>query len=144
MIALLPALACPLVMGGAVWLLSRGGRSSAATATAPSGSAQARASTDPASGARAALMTRAAMRGGIRLGPLCLSWRVLAGLAAAAVATFVLAPEVMPILVPLLIAAACPLSMVVMMRGGQQAHRRAEPEARPRRESSVEPLPPTG
>jgi hypothetical protein len=47
----------------------------------------------------------------------CFNWKVVAGLAAAGLAVFLFAPSAASGAVPLLIALACPLSMVVMMRG---------------------------
>jgi hypothetical protein len=46
----------------------------------------------------------------------CLDPRVLAALGAAGVAIWVLAPGLVAAVIPLLILAACPLSMLVMMR----------------------------
>jgi hypothetical protein len=59
----------------------------------------------------------------------CLDWRVLTGLAALAVVVYVVAPGLIAAAVPLLLLAACPLSMLVMMRamGGQ----RPEPSSAP-------------
>lgn len=45
----------------------------------------------------------------------CLDWRLGAGLAAIAVAIWVLAPQWAAAVLPLLIVAACPLMMLVMM-----------------------------
>ena len=56
---------------------------------------------------------------------MCFNWKVLAGLAAVAVGLFVLAPGLVIAALPLLFLAACPLSMMLMMRGGHghgQAH----------------------
>ena len=59
----------------------------------------------------------------------CLDWRVLTGLAALAVAVYVIAPGLIAASVPLLLFAACPLSMLVMMKamGRQQRKSGAEP-----------------
>jgi hypothetical protein len=53
----------------------------------------------------------------------CYDWRVLTGLAALAIAVYVLAPGLIAPVLPLLFVAACPLSMVLMMKvmTGQQA-----------------------
>jgi hypothetical protein len=53
---------------------------------------------------------------------MCFNWKVLSGLAIAGAAVFLFAPSAVSGAVPLLIALACPLSMVLMMRamnGGQ-------------------------
>ena len=46
----------------------------------------------------------------------CLNWKVIAALAAAGVGVYVFAPTVAALALPLLIVAACPLSMLLMMR----------------------------
>ncbi len=50
---------------------------------------------------------------------MCLNWKVLAGLAAVGVAVYVVAPNAMVGILPVLLLLACPLSMVVMMVGMQ-------------------------
>lgn len=54
----------------------------------------------------------------------CFDWRVLTGLAALGVAIYLVAPGLIAAAVPLLLLAACPLSMLLMMRamGGQQSN----------------------
>ena len=46
----------------------------------------------------------------------CLDWRVLVGLATVGLAVFLIAPNIIAAAVPLLLIAACPLSMILMMR----------------------------
>lgn len=46
----------------------------------------------------------------------CYDWRVLAGLAALGVGVYVVAPRLVAAAFPLLFLAACPLSMLVMMK----------------------------
>lgn len=46
----------------------------------------------------------------------CLNWRVIAALAVVGAGTYLLVPGVAAAVVPLLILAMCPLSMVLMMR----------------------------
>ena len=53
----------------------------------------------------------------MRLFGLCLNWKVIAGLAIAALGVWVLAPQLLAAALPVLILAACPLSMLLMMRG---------------------------
>jgi len=48
---------------------------------------------------------------------LCLNWKVLGGVGAAAVAVLLLAPGLAGAVVPLLFVLACPISMLVMMGG---------------------------
>lgn len=46
----------------------------------------------------------------------CFNWKVVAALATAGIGIWALAPGAVAAAVPLLVLAACPLSMVVMMR----------------------------
>lgn len=46
----------------------------------------------------------------------CFNWKVLTGLTTAGLLLFVLAPGVAAAALPLLVLAACPLSMLLMMR----------------------------
>lgn len=46
---------------------------------------------------------------------MCFNWKVLAGLAAVAVGIFLFAPNLIAGALPLLLLAACPLSMLIMM-----------------------------
>ena len=48
---------------------------------------------------------------------MCLNWKVLGGLGAVALVIFLLRPQLGPSLLPLVFVLACPLSMVLMMRG---------------------------
>lgn len=59
---------------------------------------------------------------GLRIGGMCLNWKVLAGLVALGIGIWVVAPNLVVAAAPLLLFAACPLSMWLMMRamsGGQ-------------------------
>lgn len=53
----------------------------------------------------------------------CLDWRVLSGLAVVGVGAYLVAPGLLLAVLPFLLAAACPLSMLLMMRAmnGQPA-----------------------
>ena len=53
----------------------------------------------------------------MKIGNICLNWKVVAGLGAVALGLFVFQPRVFGAAFPILIVAACPLSMLVMMRG---------------------------
>jgi len=48
---------------------------------------------------------------------MCIDKRVVAGLAAVALIVFGLSPQLLGALAPVLVMAACPLSMLLMMRG---------------------------
>lgn len=62
---------------------------------------------------------------------MCLNPKVLVGLAAAAAVIFVVAPSTFSSALPLLVLAACPISMVLMMRmmGGDGKRSNSEPDA---------------
>ncbi len=56
-------------------------------------------------------------------GMMCFNPKVILGLVAVALGTWAVAPELAAAALPVLILAACPLSMVLMMRGMRQAER---------------------
>ena len=53
----------------------------------------------------------------MRMGGMCFNWKVIAGLAGVGLAVWVLAPNLVGVALPLLLVAACPLSMLLMGRG---------------------------
>lgn len=65
----------------------------------------------------------------------CLNWKVLAGLAIVGLVIWIVAPDFVGAALPLLLIAACPLSMLVMMRGmqGGQCHGQPTPVSAPHR-----------
>jgi hypothetical protein len=69
---------------------------------------------------------------GLRIGGMCLNWKVIGGLAAVGLGIWAVAPNLVSGVVPLLVVAACPLSMILMMRGmsgGQQARSNDDSDA---------------
>ena len=60
---------------------------------------------------------------------ICLNRKVVVGAAAAAIIVFVTAPNLVGPLLPIVVMAACPLSMLVM--GRSMTRRSASPEASP-------------
>ncbi len=73
---------------------------------------------------------------------MCFNWKVLAGLGAVAVGLLVVAPGLVVGALPLLFFAACPLSMILMMRMGHghgEAHGQAAVHS-PERPASREAL----
>ena len=121
MLSLLPLLACPVGMGLLMWVMMRGNKDQA-----PSGIEQA----PPDTSSQPAEVTHAPAKRGPLLSMLflCLNWKVVAGLAVVAVVVGVLAPQLLLGAIPLLILAACPLSMLFMM-GGMQGKREQQSAA---------------
>lgn len=65
----------------------------------------------------------------MKMGGMCFNWKVVAGLAVIGLGIWAVAPNLVGAALPLLILAACPLSMLLMMRGmggGQCANRLRE------------------
>jgi hypothetical protein len=69
----------------------------------------------------------------MKIGGMCLNWRIVAGLAAVGLGIWVVAPNLLAGAIPLLLLAACPLSMLIMMRGMQGSQCASTPQqvARP-------------
>ena len=66
---------------------------------------------------------------------MCWNWKVLAGLAAVAVAMYLVAPNAILAALPLLVLLACPLSMVAMMWGMRGMGRMQAAHGQPSRET---------
>ena len=111
-LSLLPLLACPVGMGLLMWLLMRGTKKQA-----PGEADQPPLDTS----SKSSEVTNESPKRGSMLSMLfmCLNWKVVAGLAAVGVIVWAVAPQFLLGAVPLLIVAACPLSMLFMMRGMQ-------------------------
>ena len=107
-LSLLPLLACPVGMGLMMWFMMRGNKQQT-----PDEVDQARMQTykQPRAKASPPTMAEAPKRAStFNLLGMCLNWKVLAGLAVVGLLVLVVA-------LPLLLVAACPLSMLFMMRG---------------------------
>jgi hypothetical protein len=76
---------------------------------------------------------------------MCLNWKVLASLAAVGVGVYLFAPGLLAEAVPILLLAACPLSMLLMMWGmqhvqGQGQQTTQEPDVSLTREERIAQL----
>ena len=118
LLSLLPALACPLLMGLMMWLMMRGNKEQAGEKP---DQMLARSSDNSINASQKRSM------GGLHI---CLNWKVVATLAVMGLGTWVVAPNLVWAAVPILIVLACPLSMLFMMRGmgGTQCATQSEQE----------------
>lgn len=68
---------------------------------------------------------------------MCVNWKVIAGLAVLGVGVWLWVPDLAAVALPLLLVAACPLAMLLMMRGMQDGQRTSQPA------TAVQPTPAT-
>lgn len=72
----------------------------------------------------------------MKIGSMCINWKIVAGLSAVGLGVWAVAPNLIGAAVPLLLLAACPLSMLFMMKGmgamgGRQSASRPEQVSQP-------------
>ena len=119
-LSLLPVLACPLGMGLLMWFMMRSNK-------ADTDQAQGRPNPSMNPDSELPPAREPTIRGEVPQKPsvftlfgMCLNWKVLVGLGVVGVLVFIVNPQIGLALVPLLLIAACPLSMLFMMRGMQR------------------------
>lgn len=76
----------------------------------------------------------------MKLGGMCFNWKVLAGLAGIGLAVWVVAPNLVGVALPLLLVAACPLSMLLMGRGMAGGQCATQPTATTQPEPATRPV----
>ena len=129
LLSLLPLLACPLMMGLMMWLMMRGNKNQTAQ-----NADQTRVGANSAPSETGKMRTM----GGFHL---CLDRKVVTGLAVVGVGVWIVAPNLVWAALPVLILLACPLSMLLMMRGmggGQRAVQSAQERQLPQARSIPE------
>ena len=115
-LSLLPALACPLLMGLMMWLMMRGNKDQSGErahqvhAHSPGESMHA---------------SQKSSIGGFQI---CLNRKVVAGLAVVGLGIWVVAPNLVWTALPVLVVLACPLSMLFMMGGMGGSQCATQPE----------------
>lgn len=115
-LSLLPLLACPVGMGLMMWFMMRRNKGQAPP---QADQGPMRTSHEPLTRAKPAqVINDSPQRASVlSLFGMCLNWKVVAGLAVVGVIVLVLAPQYLWAALPVLLIAACPLSMLLMMRG---------------------------
>lgn len=79
----------------------------------------------------------------MKIGQMCLNWKVLAGLATVGLGVFLFEPQLFVRAFPVLLVAACPLSMIVMMWGMRSGVSPSAPEQATASAKSAGPYPAT-
>lgn len=131
LLPLLPLLACPVMMGVMMMLMTRTGGTNPVPAAreelvappVPAAPNPVPSNGEPDNVSRASAPRRSSMN----VMGLCLNWKVLGALGLVALGVWAVAPSLIGVVLPLLLVAACPLSMLLMMRGGQGAQCAPEP-----------------
>ncbi len=108
--SLLPLLACPVGMGLLMWFMIRGTKDQP---THEAGQVPMSTYSEPVEVTDGSHDEASLLKTIIS----CLNWKVLAGLAVVGLIVLVVAPQFIGAVLPLLLVAACPLSMLFMMRG---------------------------
>jgi len=114
-LSLLLLLACPVGMGLMMWFMMRGNKQQR-----PDGADHEHMQTyhQPLVAAEPPTMAEPLRRAStFNLLGMCLNWKVIAGLAVVGLLVLLVAPQLIWAALPILILAACPLSMLFMMRG---------------------------
>ena len=120
-LSLLPVLACPLGMGLLMWFMMRSHKADTDQAQCRPNQAYMNPDSELPPTREPTTRGEAPQKPSVfTLFGMCLNWKVLVGLAVVGILVLIVNPQIGLALVPLLLIAACPLSMLFMMRGMQK------------------------